>query len=50
VPIEIAVPDIVAPSSGGGIEITLDRIVLRCEVGTDPAYLAALLRALAAEG
>ena len=43
-PIEIALPGAVrAPSA---IEIAVGEAIVRCDAGTDPAYVASLIRAL----
>jgi hypothetical protein len=45
VPIEIALPS-APPTSSSTLEIAVGGAVVRCEVGTDVAYLAAVVRAL----
>jgi hypothetical protein len=44
VPIEIDVPR--APAPAASIEIALGFVVIRCDVGSDVAYVASLVRAL----
>ena len=42
-PIELSLP---TPRSGGFVEIAAGDAVIRCQVGTDVAYVAALVRSL----
>lgn len=45
-PIEIALPPSNAAKTASAIEVAIGEIVVRCEVGVDVEYVAALVHAL----
>ncbi len=44
--IEIALDEVRTPSTAGFVEVAVGDAVIRCAVGTDAMYVAALVRAL----
>jgi hypothetical protein len=46
VPIEIAVDEVMTQPASRLVEVAVGGAVIRCAVGTDPEYMAALVRAL----